>query len=346
MRAGSVLVIGAGGLGCPALLYLAAAGVGRIGIVDPDRVDRTNLQRQVLYDHADVGGLKTDAAYRRLKALDPAVRVETWPVRFTAATAAEMLPGFDVVLDGTDNFASRYQIQAACRLAGLPLVHGSVLRFAGQATTLLPDGPCYRCLFPQPPADVPSCAEAGVLGVLPGLIGTVMATESIKLLTGAGRTLAGRLLLLDALDLRFRELSYARDPDCPGCGPAAGREAAAVHFPNCTVPTEGTAMHTIDVTTLDRRRKAGENLLLVDVRESHELDICRIPGSVHIPMGQVPARLAEIPKDRPVVLQCHHGGRSGRVAEFLLANGYDNVLNLTGGIHAWAEQVEPGMARY
>ena len=343
LAAASVLVIGAGGLGCPALQYLAAAGVGRLGIVDPDRVSLSNLQRQILFEAADEGHLKTDRAHRRLKAFHPGLRIDTWPVAFAPDNADEILAGFDVVVDGTDNFQARYRINDACRRRGLALVHGSVLRFAGQVTTLLPNGPCYRCLFPEPPTDIPSCADAGVLGAVPGVIGSLLAAETVKILLGCGVPLRGRLLIFDALAARFREYRYDRDPACPVC---AGRTAPDMTAPSCPTPSLETPMKTLDVQTLAHLLPQPDAPFLLDVREAHEVALCRIPGAVHIPMGDVPTRLAEIPRDREVVVQCHHGGRSARIATLLLASGYTRVSNLTGGIHAWAEQIDPGMCRY
>jgi adenylyltransferase/sulfurtransferase len=346
LREASVLVIGAGGLGCPILLHLVAAGVGRLGLVDPDRVDVSNLQRQVLYTTEDVGRLKTDAATLRLRALDPSVRLESWPIPFTTDHAAEILPGFNLVLDGTDNFASRYVIHDACRQQGVPLVQGSVLRFAGQLTTFSPDGPCYRCLFPEPPAAAPSCADAGVLGVLPGVMGGLMATEALKWLLGVGHSLIGRFLRYDALAMTFHETTYARDPECPGCSPTALTQPAAQRpSPICGPPPE-TLMKTLEVESLrDWLSRPGAPVVL-DVREPHEWALCRIPGALHIPLGELAGRAAELPPDRPVVVNCHHGMRSARAATFLLASGRTEVYNLTGGIHAWAERIDPSMPRY
>ena len=356
LKHGSVLIVGAGGLGSPAALYLAAAGVGRIGIADFDTVDVTNLQRQILHDTASVGRSKTASARARLEAINPLVHVEAINDELTAANALAIIGAYDVVVDGTDNFKTRYLTNDACVLLGKPNVYGSVLRFEGQASVFAtPDGPCYRCLFrePPPPGLVPSCAEAGVLGVLPGLIGTVQATEAIKLLLGVGETLAGRLLLVDALRMHFRTIRLRRDPECPACGT---RELQALidydefcnHVPSepPTHPAPPMAVQELEPCQLADRLRRGEAIDVIDVREPYEWRIARIEGATLIPLSTFGARVAELPRDRDLVLYCHHGTRSRAAAEFLVRQGFSRVWNLSGGIAQWSADVDPTVATY
>lgn len=356
LKEASVLIVGAGGLGSPAALYLAAAGVGRIGIVDYDRVDLTNLQRQILHDTDGVGRKKTDSGKARLHSINPLVHVDAIDRELTAANALDLIGQYDVVVDGTDNFKTRYLTNDACVLLGKPNVYGSVLRFEGQASVFATaEGPCYRCLFrePPPPGLVPSCAEAGVLGVLPGLVGTVQATEAIKLIIGAGETLAGRLLLIDALRMRFRTIQLRRDPDCPACGTRELKELIDYdEFCGLRAPASTAAQHEVtgvrDMAprALADRLRRGDAIELIDVREPYEWRIARIEGARLVPLGQVGARFGEFARDRDVVLYCHHGVRSLTAAEFLVSRGFTRVWNLSGGIDRWSSEVDPSVATY
>lgn len=335
LRRASVLIIGAGGLGSPVSMYLAAAGVGRIGLVDFDRVDITNLQRQILYGTSDVGRPKIEAAHERLHDMNPDVDVVTYAERLTSENALEILGGYDVVIDGTDNFATRYLVNDACTLLGKPNVYGSVFRFDGQVSVFsTPDGPCYRCLYPDPPPPhlVPSCAEGGVLGVLPGVVGTLQATEAIKLITEVGETLAGRLLLFDALRMTFRVMKLRKRCD---------EHAAVTHL--IDYEEYCNPMHEIDITPAELSRKiaGGDDVVLVDVREPYEWNAGHIEQATHIPMQQVPQRLAELPKEKELVMICRSGSRSARVQQFLQQHGYTKVKNLTGGMQRWAREVDP-----
>lgn len=354
LKQASVLVVGAGGLGSPALLYLAAAGVGRLGIVDFDAVDLSNLQRQLLHDTASVGMAKTASARARLHAINPLVDVETIDEPLSAANALDVIARYDVVIDGTDNFKTRYLTNDACVLLGRPNVYGSVLRFEGQASVFAtPDGPCYRCLYPEPPPPglVPSCAEAGVLGVLPGLIGTIQATETIKMILGAGEPLAGTLLLVDALTMRFRTIRVRRDPSCPACGTRELR--ALVDYdqlcgtrpaPPATAP--GAVVREMAPRELAARLRDGESLDVIDVREPYEWRIGRIDGARLIPLSQVSGAIPELDPARAVVLYCHHGTRSRMAAELLAERGFGRVWNLTGGIDRWSAEVDPSVPTY
>jgi len=331
----SVLIVGAGGLGSPTAIYLAAAGVGRIGLVDFDRVDITNLHRQILYRTSDVGRPKLEAASERLNDLNPEVKIETHEARLTSENALEILARYDVIIDGTDNFATRYLVNDACKILGKPNVYGSIFRFDGQASVFATaDGPCYRCLYPEPPPPgmVPSCAEGGVLGVLPGVVGTIQAIETIKLITGIGETLAGRLLIFDALRMTFRVMKLRRR--CEEHAPIT----QLIDYEEFCNPVQKT---DITPTELSQRLANGEDILLIDVREPHEWSAGHIDGATHIPMRDVPQRLAEIPKDKEVVMICRSGGRSSHVQQHLLgAGGYTRVLNLTGGMQRWAREVD------
>jgi sulfur-carrier protein adenylyltransferase/sulfurtransferase len=346
-KAGKVLVVGAGGLGSPAALYLAAAGVGTIGLVDFDAVESSNLQRQVLYDTPSVGRPKLEAARERLRALNPHVDVVLFPERLARENVFRVLGGFDVVLDGTDNFATRYLTNDACFFLGKPNVYGSIYRFEGQVSVFHPGkGPCYRCLYPSPPSPglVPSCAEGGVLGVLPGVVGSLQATEAIKLLLGIGRSLAGRLLLYDALALTFREIALPRDPACPLCGERPTITDLVDYDALCgagaaVLPPEA-GMTPRDLAA---RLSGGESVQLLDVREPQEAALGAIRGSVLIPLGALPGRLHEVDRTRPVVVYCRSGARSARAVELLRKAGLDRSYNLAGGILAWARDVDPSL---
>jgi molybdopterin/thiamine biosynthesis adenylyltransferase/rhodanese-related sulfurtransferase/molybdopterin converting factor small subunit len=356
LKAGRVLCIGAGGLGSPAALYLAAAGVGTIGIVDFDAVDESNLQRQILHGTPDVGRSKLASAKDRLTALNPEVRVETFETRLTSANALELFRGYDVVLDGTDNFATRYLVNDACVILGIPNAYGSIFRFEGQASVFATkDGPCYRCLYPEPPPPglVPSCAEGGVLGVLPGVIGTIQATESIKLILGAGSTLAGRLLLYDAWNMRFRELKLRRDPACPVCGDNPTVKHLIDYEEFCGVkpvpaPAAGPGVLETTVEELKARIDAKAPLYILDVREPHEYQIARIPGSTLIPLGQLGSRYGELPPasaGQEIVVHCKSGVRSAKAVSLLQEHGIE-AKNLKGGILAWIDRIDPTQAKY
>jgi molybdopterin/thiamine biosynthesis adenylyltransferase/rhodanese-related sulfurtransferase/molybdopterin converting factor small subunit len=360
LKAGRVLCVGAGGLGSPAALYLAAAGVGTIGIVDFDAVDLSNLQRQILHGTPDVGRSKLHSARERLTALNPGVKVESYETALTSKNALEIFRNYDIILDGTDNFATRYLVNDACVLLGKPNAYGSIFRFEGQASVFATKGgPCYRCLYPEPPPPglVPSCAEGGVLGVLPGVIGTIQATESIKLLLGGGDTLIGRLLLYDAWAMRFRELKLRRDPACPVCGDKPTVRELIDYDQFCgvapvqTAPAAAAVPADFETTVLDLKRAldAGRAPYILDVREPQEFQICRIPGSVLIPLGQVGSRVQEIAaaaEGRPIVVHCKMGGRSAKAVQLLRQKGIDRAQNLKGGILAWIDQVDPKLPKY
>jgi adenylyltransferase/sulfurtransferase len=357
LKAARVLCIGLGGLGSPVALYLAAAGVGTLGLVDGDRVERTNLQRQVLHATPDVGSLKMDSARRKLETLNPAVKIEAHPIMLRASNALELIAAYDVVVDGTDNFATRYLVNDACVLAGKPNVYGSIFRFEGQASVFAHEqGPCYRCLYPEPPPPgmIPDCAEGGVLGVLPGLIGTIQATEAIKLILGLDGTLTGRLLIVDALAMQFHTLALRRNPDCPVCGdtptihtPIEYRELCGwmSHSPDEKEMQVKNGIPQITVHELKRRREAGEPHLLLDVREPWEYAVAHIGGHL-IPQGEVAARLDELDREVEIVVHCHGGVRSQRIAELLRQNGFERVSNLAGGIHAWSVEIDPKVPTY
>lgn len=346
-----VLLIGAGGLGSPAALYLAAAGVGTLGIVDSDVVDLSNLQRQVLHDTPSTGEAKTASAERHLTALNPNVRVMAFNERITSVNACAIIRQFDLVIDGSDNFPTRYLVNDACVFEHKPLVYGSILRFEGQLSLFgVPGGPCYRCLFSEPPPAelVPSCADAGVLGVLPGVIGTLQALEAIKWIIGIGASASGRLLLFDALALRFREIAVHRDPDCVVCGDKPSVTALIDYDAFCSVGDLSEASIGVEITApaLARALSAIAPPLVLDVRQPWEFAIASVPGSQLIPLDELPARLAEIPRHRDVVTVCHHGARSLGARALLLRAGFSGVRSLAGGVAAWAEAVDPGMRRY
>lgn len=350
LKAARVLCVGAGGLGSPLALYLAAAGVGTIGIVDFDAVDLTNLQRQIVHGTASVGTPKLASATQRLKDLNPNVAIEGFETRLSSANAMEILSGFDVIVDGTDNFPTRYLVNDACVLLGKPNVYGSIFRFEGQASVFdARRGPCYRCLYsePPPPGLVPSCAEGGVLGVLPGIIGTLQALETIKLILGAGDSLVGRLLLFDALRLRFRELALRKDPGCPICGTNPTIRELIDYEAFCGIGAEPAyAGPEITVEELEAELDAGKPLVVVDVREPHEWEIVHLDGAHLIPLSQLPDRLGELDGHAEIVTHCHHGARSMKALEILRGAGFGKVRSLRGGIDTWAERIDPELARY
>jgi len=347
LQRASVLVVGAGGLGSPALLYLAAAGVGKIGIAEFDQVDVTNLHRQILYDNHDIGTRKLDAARARLQALNPSIEIVPHPGRIEASNALSWIEPYDLVLDGSDNFGTRYLVNDACVLAHRPCIHGSVYRFEGQLSIFATaDGPCYRCLFPEPPADgsVMNCAEGGVLGVLPGVIGTLQATEAIKWLLGRGRSLAGRLLIVDALDLEFRELKLLRNPDCPLCGTQPTITTLSEPLVECSARAEARAEMT--ARELQTRLAGDSPPRLLDVRTRQEWQICHLPDATLIPLQELEPRLAELDRDAEWVVYCHVGMRSAFALDMLLERGFRNAQHLAGGIESWSLTVDPGVKRY
>lgn len=357
LKGSRVLLVGTGGLGSPLALYLAAAGVGTLGLVDFDVVDASNLQRQVLHGTSDIGRSKLDSARDRILEINPHVEVEAYPVRLSAANAMEIIAGFDVVVDGTDNFPTRYLVNDACVLLRKPNVYGSIFRFEGQSSVFWAErGPCYRCLFaePPPPGLVPSCAEGGVLGVLPGIVGTIQATETLKLLLGVGEPLVGRLLILDALRMRFRELKLRKDPECPVCGENPSVTGLIDYDRFCGYPPEGAEEREMDripemtVGELKRRLDGGEPITIIDVREPHEWTIGNLgdQGARLIPLGQLPERLEEIDPAEEIVLQCRSGARSARALELLSDQGYPRLWNLKGGILAWSDEVDPSIPKY
>ena len=358
LKASSVLCIGAGGLGSPAAMYLAAAGIGRLGVVDFDVVDFSNLQRQLLHGTPDVGRSKLASAKDKINALNPHVQVDTYEVALSSENALDLFAPYDVILDGTDNFPTRYLVNDACVLSGKPNAYGSIFRFEGQASVFATKGgPCYRCLYPEPPPPglVPSCAEGGVLGVLPGIIGVIQATETIKVMLGIGEPLIGRFLIYDALNMKFRELRLRRDPECPVCGDNPTVTKLIDYEQFCGVRPEPAAASTtgggvsdweITVQELKQKLDAGETPFVLDVREPNEYQINRIPGSVLIPLGELPRRYQELPKDREIVSQCKMGGRSAKAMDFLKSVGFANVKNLKGGILEWVDKIDPSQPKY
>jgi molybdopterin/thiamine biosynthesis adenylyltransferase/rhodanese-related sulfurtransferase len=353
LKAGRILLIGAGGLGSPLALYLAAAGVGTLGLVDFDVVDVSNLQRQVLHGTKDIGRSKLESARERIYDVNPHVHVEPYETRLTSENALDIIRDYDVVIDGTDNFATRYLTNDACVLLGKPNVYGSIFRFEGQASVFaLEEGPCYRCLFPEPPPPglVPSCAEGGVLGVLPGLVGTIQATEGIKLILGVGESLVGRLLLIDALSMRFRTVRLRKDPNCPACGTHEITELID-YDQFCGVAPAVTAANTSEIpeitpSELADRIRRGDDIDLIDVREPHELNIARIPNVRLIPLGTLAEALPSLDSSREAVVIWRTGARSGRAVQQLRAAGFRRVWNLAGGIHRWADEVDPSLPKY
>jgi len=350
LKAARVLLVGAGGLGSPAALYLAAAGVGTLGLVDFDVVDKTNLQRQIIHGTSTVGRPKLDSAKERIQDLNPNVQVETFETRLTSENALDIIREFDIVADGTDNFPTRYLVNDACVLLGKPNVYGSIFRFEGQASVFYAkEGPCYRCLYaePPPPGLVPSCAEGGVLGVLPGIIGSIQAMETIKLVLGVGEPLIGRLVLFDALKLQFRELKLEKDPDCPVCGSHPTVTELIDYEAFCGIGAEPSYDGAeITAQELQQEWERNSDLLVIDVREPHEYEITHIQGAVLIPLGELPDRLNELDGHREIVTHCHHGARSLKALEILKAAGFSKVRSLRGGIDAWAVNVDPSLPRY
>jgi adenylyltransferase/sulfurtransferase len=355
LKAAKVLCIGAGGLGSPVAMYLAAAGVGTIGIVDFDVVDFSNLQRQILHGTPDVGRSKLASAKDRLNAINPNIDVQTHEAALSSQNALQLFGPYDIIVDGTDNFPTRYLVNDACVLLGKPNAYGSIFRFEGQASVFATkDGPCYRCLYPEPPPPglVPSCAEGGVLGVLPGIIGVIQATETVKLIMGIGEPLIGRFLIYDALRMKFRELKLRKDPDCPVCGTHPTVKQLIDYEQFCgVVPAkpESTAVNNAtEITSLELKQRLdrGDKLTIIDVREPNEYQINRIAGSILIPLGDIPKRVNELDPSAELIMQCKSGARSGRAADFLRSVGFKHVLNLKGGILDWIDKVDPSQPKY
>jgi adenylyltransferase/sulfurtransferase len=355
LKAARVLCVGTGGLGSPLALYLTAAGIGTLGLVDFDVVDASNLQRQIIYSTRDIGRKKLDSAEEKLIALNPAINIVKHETMLSSANALDILKDYDIVADGTDNFPTRYLVNDACVMLGKPNAYGSIFRFEGQASVFATkEGPCYRCLYPEPPPPglVPSCAEGGVLGILPGLVGVIQATEVIKLILGKGESLVGRLLLVDALNMRFRELKLRKNPECPVCGANPTITQLIDYQQFCGIIPESkeekamkNGIPQMTVKELKRRIDAGEDLYILDVREPFEYKIAQIGGKL-IPLNDVPQRLNEIPREREIIVQCKSGGRSQRAAELLKQQGYPSVVNLAGGILAWSDEIDPAVQKY
>jgi adenylyltransferase/sulfurtransferase len=358
LKAAKVLCVGTGGLGSPLALYLAAAGIGTLGLVDFDTVDSSNLQRQIIHSTKDVGRPKIDSAAEKLTALNPFMKVVKHETMLTSHNALEIIHDYDVVADGTDNFPTRYLVNDACVLTGKPNAYGSIFRFEGQASVFATEeGPCYRCLYPEPPPPglVPSCAEGGVLGILPGIVGVIQATEVIKLILGKGEPLIGRLLLINALDMRFRELKLRKNPDCPVCGtnPTVTQLIDYQQFcgivPEAKMAPVQNGIPQMSVKELKQRLDQGDDLFILDVREPFEYQIARIEGRVGghlIPLNDLPKRLNELNTAQEIVVQCKSGGRSQRAAEFLAKNGFTKLHNLAGGITAWSNEIDPKIPKY
>jgi adenylyltransferase/sulfurtransferase len=355
LKAAHVLLVGTGGLGAPLGLYLAAAGIGHIGLVDFDTVDFTNLQRQVIHFTSDVGRKKLDSAAEKMLAINPHLKITRHEVALTSENALDILKDYDLVIDGTDNFPTRYLVNDACVLLKKPNVYGSIFRFEGQATVFAYEGgPCYRCLYPEPPPPglVPSCAEGGVLGILPGTIGLIQATEAVKLILGIGEPLVGRLMLYDALGMRFRELKLRKNPECPVCGDHPTVTKLIDYQQFCGIPQQAPKQESkvtegeIEVTEVKEKMDRGDNFVLIDVREPHEYQICSIPGAKLIPLGEVPKRLDELDKNADIVIHCKSGMRSARACGILKAAGFEHVRNMKGGILAWSDQVDPSVPKY
>jgi len=358
LKAAKVLCVGTGGLGSPLALYLAAAGIGTLGLVDFDVVDSSNLQRQIIHSTKDVGRRKIDSAAEKLTALNPFLNVVKHETMLTSQNALEIISLYDVVADGTDNFPTRYLVNDACVLTGKPNAYGSIFRFEGQASVFATEqGPCYRCLYPEPPPPglVPSCAEGGVLGILPGLVGVIQATEVIKLILGKGEPLIGRLLLVNALDMKFRELKLRKNPECPVCGKNPTVTQLIDYQQFCGIVPEAkmgpvkNGIPQMSVTELKQKLDAGDDVFILDVREPFEYQIARIEGRVGgylIPLGELPQRISELDTAREIVVQCKSGGRSQRAAEFLAQNGFKKLHNLAGGITAWSNEIDPDVPKY
>ncbi|MBI3681204.1 MAG: molybdopterin-synthase adenylyltransferase MoeB [Acidobacteria bacterium] len=355
LKAAKVLCIGTGGLGAPIGMYLAAAGVGTMGLVDFDIVDQTNLQRQIIHGTKDVGRKKLDSAADRMQDINPNIRIIRHEVALASENALDIMKDYDVVVDGTDNFPTRYLVNDACVLLGIPNVYGSIFRFEGQASVFATrEGPCYRCLYPEPPPPglVPSCAEGGVLGILPGVVGVIQATEAVKLILGKGETLAGRLLLYDALNMRFREMKLRKSPDCPICGPKRTIHQLIDYHQFCGVPRHpeapapGLKEGEIDAVEVKALFDKGHRFVLIDVREPHEYQICRIPQARLIPLGELPKRVHELDSADEFVVHCKSGMRSAKACDFLRQAGFKKVKNLKGGILAWSDKVDPAVPKY
>ena len=353
LKQAKVLLIGSGGLGAPLALYLAAAGVGRLGLVDFDKVDFTNLQRQVLFSTGDVGKPKLEAARQRLTDLNPMIQIDGYETQLTSENAMEIMRSYDIVVDGTDNFPTRYLVNDASVLLGKPNVYGSIFRFEGQVSVFgAPGGPCYRCLYPEPPPPglVPSCAEGGVLGVLPGIIGSLQAMEVLKLILGIGNPLVGRLLLFDGLEMSFRELKLRKNPECPLCGEKRTITSLIDYYEFCGVrgeeaPPPDVKVPEMPARELDERLKRGEQIFILDVREPHEYEICNIGGYL-IPLRDLPRRMQEIPNSGTIVVHCLMGSRSATAVDFLRQAGFRRIWNLKGGIRAWSDEVDPSVPKY
>ena len=354
LKQAKVLCIGAGGLGSPLALYLGAAGVGKLGLVDFDVVDFTNLQRQVIHGTSDVGRTKLESARDTLLEINPNVEIETFETRLSSDNALDIFRDYDIVADGTDNFPTRYLVNDACVLLGKPNVYASIFRFEGQASIFYAEqGPCYRCLYPEPPPPglVPSCAEGGVLGVLPGIMGCIQAMETIKLILGRGESLIGRLLLFDALGMKFRELKLRKNPDCPICGTHRTITKLIDYEQFCGIRGEEhtpvqTGIPEITPAEVKKKMDAHEPFVLIDVREPHEYQICRIPGSKLIPLGEVPKRMNELDSADEIVVHCKSGMRSAKAVDLLMKSGFRKIHNLKGGILAWSDQVDPSVPKY
>jgi len=351
LKAARALVVGAGGLGSPVAMYLAAAGIGKLGLVEFDRVEESNLQRQVLFGQSDIGRPKIEVALERLREINPLIEIATHQSRIDSANAMTLLADYDLVVDGSDNFPTRYLVNDACVLAGIPDVYGSIFRFEGQVSIFWgARGPCYRCLFPEPPPPglVPSCAEGGVLGVLPGIIGSLQANEVIKLVLGVGDPLVGRLVIFDALSLRFRELRLKKSLQCPVCSAQATLTELIDYEAFCgsdqaeSLPDEVN----ISVSQLQRRQQQGRRPLLVDVRTQREWEICRLQGAQLLPLAELANRWQELDSEREIVVYCHHGHRSARAVDFLRRVGLERARNLTGGIDAWSQEIDPSVPLY
>ena len=359
LKAAKVLCVGTGGLGSPLALYLAAAGIGTLGLVDFDVVDSSNLQRQIIHSTRDVGRKKVDSAQEKLNALNPTLNVVKHDTMLTSANALEIFAQYDIIADGTDNFQTRYLVNDACVLLKKPNAYGSIFRFEGQASVFATEeGPCYRCLYPEPPPPglVPSCAEGGVLGILPGMIGTIQATEVIKLILGKGEPLIGRLLLVDALTMRFRELKLRKNPECPVCGPNPTVTQLIDYNQFCGIAPEPAQAATVKngipqisvkelKARLDGKEARNDNFLLLDVREPYEFQIAQIGGKL-IPQNDVPNRLGELNREQEIIVHCRSGARSQKIAEFLQANGFQKVSNVAGGILAWSDEIDPTVQKY
>jgi adenylyltransferase/sulfurtransferase len=355
LKKASVLLVGAGGLGAPLGMYLAAAGIGRIGLVDFDVVDFTNLQRQIIHGTSDVGKRKIESAFETMADINPYVELIGHETALSSENALEIFKDYDIIVDGTDNFPTRYLVNDACVLLNKPNVYGSIFRFEGQATVFAYEGgPCYRCLYPEPPPPglVPSCAEGGVLGILPGVIGLIQATETVKLILGIGQTLVGRLMLYDALGMKFRELKLRKNPECPACGDHRTITKLIDYVEFCGVPHQEApaeavaAMGDIEPTEVKTKLDRGDKFQFIDVREPHEYQICRIPGATLIPLGELPKRVGELDPDVELVAHCKSGARSAKAVDFLKQAGFKNARNMKGGILAWSDKVDPSVPKY